>query len=129
MSLVYDLQGTQSRDHGERGIARFIFELALALETFFRLILPRVISRRKFSRLLAEISGISIEPPKAGKTCCISSTRCFSIASSVSASAWVNVVSAISQSVPFIVHVANSPLSRFRSSVSLRVARVQERCG
>lgn len=32
MTVVYDLLGFQSRDHGERGIARFVLQLALALE-------------------------------------------------------------------------------------------------
>lgn len=32
MNVVYDLLGFQSRDHGERGIARYVLNLALALE-------------------------------------------------------------------------------------------------
>lgn len=32
MNVVYDLLGFQSRDHGERGIARYVLQLALALE-------------------------------------------------------------------------------------------------
>lgn len=32
MSVVYDLLGFQSRDHGERGIARYVLQLGLALE-------------------------------------------------------------------------------------------------
>ena len=32
MNVVYDLLGFQSRDHGERGIARYVLHLALALE-------------------------------------------------------------------------------------------------
>lgn len=32
MTVVYDLQGTQSIHHGERGIARYVLELALALD-------------------------------------------------------------------------------------------------
>jgi len=32
MNVIYDLIGFQSRDHGERGIARYVLHLALALE-------------------------------------------------------------------------------------------------
>ncbi len=32
MNVVYDLLGFQSRDHGERGIARYVLNLALAIE-------------------------------------------------------------------------------------------------
>ncbi|MGF1598269.1 MAG: glycosyltransferase [Acidimicrobiales bacterium] len=32
MNVVYDLLGFQSRDHGERGIARYVLQLGLALE-------------------------------------------------------------------------------------------------
>ena len=32
MTIAYDLQGSQSVHHGERGIARYVLELALALE-------------------------------------------------------------------------------------------------
>ena len=32
MTIVYDLQGTQSIHHGERGIARYVLELALGLD-------------------------------------------------------------------------------------------------
>ncbi len=32
MTVIYDLLGFQSRDHGERGIARYVLNLALALE-------------------------------------------------------------------------------------------------
>ncbi len=32
MNVIYDLIGFQSRDHGERGIARYVLNLALALE-------------------------------------------------------------------------------------------------
>ncbi|MFV0525093.1 MAG: glycosyltransferase [Acidimicrobiales bacterium] len=32
MSVVYDLLGFQNRDHGERGIARYVLHLALAIE-------------------------------------------------------------------------------------------------
>jgi glycosyltransferase involved in cell wall biosynthesis len=32
LNVVYDLLGFQSRDHGERGIARYVLHLALALE-------------------------------------------------------------------------------------------------
>lgn len=32
MNIVYDLLGFQSRDHGERGIARYVLKLAMALE-------------------------------------------------------------------------------------------------
>ncbi len=32
MTVVYDLIGVQNRDHGERGIARYVLQLALALE-------------------------------------------------------------------------------------------------
>ena len=31
-AVVYDLVGFQSRDHGERGIARYVLQLGLALE-------------------------------------------------------------------------------------------------
>ena len=32
MTIVYDVQATQSIHHGERGIARYVLELALAIE-------------------------------------------------------------------------------------------------
>ncbi len=32
MTVVYDLLGVQSRDHGERGIARYVLQLGLAIE-------------------------------------------------------------------------------------------------
>lgn len=32
MSVVFDLLGVQNRDHGERGIARYVLQLALAIE-------------------------------------------------------------------------------------------------
>jgi len=32
VNVIYDLIGFQSRDHGERGIARYVLHLALALE-------------------------------------------------------------------------------------------------
>ena len=35
MSVVLDLQGTQSRVHGERGVARYLAQLAAAMETHF----------------------------------------------------------------------------------------------
>jgi len=35
MSVLFDLQGTQSRVHGERGVSRYLVELANALETHF----------------------------------------------------------------------------------------------
>jgi glycosyltransferase involved in cell wall biosynthesis len=59
MSVVFDVQGVQSRIHGERGIARYLTELAAALEEWF----PGAVDRYLVNPGLPVAQGLDVLPP------------------------------------------------------------------
>ena len=59
MSVVLDVQGIQSRTFGERGVARYLIELAAALEEWF----PGVVDRYLVNPSLPVARGLDLLPP------------------------------------------------------------------
>jgi glycosyltransferase involved in cell wall biosynthesis len=59
MSVVFDVQGIQSRTFGERGVARYLIELTAALEEWF----PSAVDRYLINPDLPVARGLDLLPP------------------------------------------------------------------
>jgi glycosyltransferase involved in cell wall biosynthesis len=59
MSVIFDVQGIQSRTFGERGVARYLAELALALERWF----PTAVERYLINPDLSVAQSLQLLPP------------------------------------------------------------------
>jgi glycosyltransferase involved in cell wall biosynthesis len=61
MSVIFDVQGIQSRTFGERGVARYLAELALALERWF----PTAVERYLINPDLSVAESLQLLPPSS----------------------------------------------------------------
>ncbi len=77
MTVVYDLLGVQSKEHGERGIARYVLNLALAIEKIHpnavgaylvrsELPLPGVLEPLIRSGKVRTAQEMALDPPQSG---------------------------------------------------------------